>query len=80
MQTKLTLRIEDRLVRRAKTYARRAGKSVSGIVADFFAQLTEPSDPPQAPLSPAVRSLIGALEGKKVSEEVYRRHLVEKHR
>lgn len=80
MQTKLTLRVDDRLVHRAKAYARRRGKSVSGIVADYFAHLDDKSAPAEVTLSPAVRSLAGALAKKKVDEQGYRRFLREKHR
>ena len=84
MQTKLTLRVDDRLVRQAKAYAHHQGKSVSGIVADYFARLGSKSVPAHESLSPAVRSLSGALAGKGVStkdsKEDYRRHLREKHR
>lgn len=83
MQTKLTLRLEQRLIQRAKAYAERTGKSVSGIVADFFARLDAPSGPAgddTAPQSPAVRALAGALAGTKVEEATYRLHLTHKHR
>ncbi|MDQ3222720.1 MAG: DUF6364 family protein [Gemmatimonadota bacterium] len=80
MQSKLTLRLEARLIRRAKAYARRTGKSVSSIVADFFTRLDEQPESPDSELSPSVRSLTGALAGKRVAEEDYRKHLVEKHR
>jgi len=36
MQTKLTLRIEEELIKTAKVYSARSGKSVSKIVADLF--------------------------------------------
>jgi hypothetical protein len=39
MQTKLTLRLDDELVRKAKKFSKRAGKSVSKIVADYFDKL-----------------------------------------
>jgi multidrug resistance efflux pump len=39
VQTKLTLRLEADVIRRAKAYARRRGKSVSTVVADYFATL-----------------------------------------
>ena len=83
MQTKLTLRLEQRLIRRAKAYARRAGKSVSELVADFFGRLEAPAEAPPTEvqaLSPAVRSLVGALAGAGLDEADYRAHLVEKHR
>ena len=83
MHTKLTLRLDQRLIRRAKAYARRTGKSVSAIVADFFARLEPPAGaapPARAPASPAVQSLIGALAGADLDEADYREHLGEKHR
>lgn len=80
MQTKLTLRLDDSLVRRAKAYARRSGKSVSSMVADFFA-LLGPREKKNAEgeLTPTVQSLLGALGGKSVSEDDYYRYLDEKH-
>jgi hypothetical protein len=80
MQTKLTLRVDDRLVHRAKAYARRRGKSVSSIVADYFARLGDKPTQADQALSPAVRSLAGSLAGKNITKEDYRRHLREKHR
>ncbi len=80
MQTKLTLRLDESLIRRAKAYAQRSGKSVSGIVADFFAQLDDRPEQGPETLPPAVRSLVGALGKKSVEESDYRRYLDEKHR
>jgi hypothetical protein len=83
MQTKLTLRLEDALIRRAKSHARGVGKSVSEIVADYFARLEVTPDArglgAQA-TSPAVRSLVGALVGAHLGESDYRDHLADKHR
>ena len=39
MHSKLTLRLDSQLIRRAKVYAKRSGKSVSSIVADYFTAL-----------------------------------------
>lgn len=78
MQTKLTLRLDSRLIRQAKAYARRTGKSVSEVVADFFGRLQGRAAP--EPLSPVVRDLFGALRPGKVSEQDYRAHLKSKHR
>lgn len=80
MQTKLTLRMEERLIRQAKAYARRTGKSVSGLVAGFFSQLSTAPGPPPETGSPAVRSLVGALGGMRVDEDDYRAYLIRKHR
>jgi predicted transcriptional regulator len=80
MQTKLTLRVDEELVRRAKEHARRSGKSVSRIVADFLALLEQPTERQVVELTPTVRSLLGALKGNPVGEEDYRRYLEEKYR
>jgi hypothetical protein len=79
MQTKLTLRLDDELIARAKAYARKSGKSVSKIVAEYFAFLDETAAGEKEPLPPVVRSLRGAWSGTRVSEREYRRHLETKH-
>ena len=80
VRTKLTLRLDDRLTRRAKAFAKRSGKSLSELVADLFLQLQAPAtEAPQA-RSPAVRSLVGALAGYDLDREHHQRYLVEKHR
>ena len=81
MQTKLTLRMDEKLVRRAKAYAKREGKSVSQIVADYFSLLRQPSgeNGGAAPVLPLTQSLRGILRGAEVDEEDYRRHLDEKY-
>lgn len=80
MYTKLTLRLDDRLIRRAKRYSDRAGKSVSQLVADYFALIESEEAVSGTELTPRVRSLIGSLRGASVDEEDYRRHLEEKYR
>lgn len=59
MQTKLTLRLEEQLIERAKAHAKKRGKSVSQMVADYFA-LLDREDRPET-LAPLTRSLHGAL-------------------
>ena len=69
MKTKLTLRLDEAVIERAKAYAARRGTSVSGLVEDYFRLVASPaggdgatSEPEQdwrSALSPAVRELIG---------------------
>ena len=85
MQTKLTLRIDDELIERAKSYSLRTGKSVSQLVSDYIKMLPEPgrergAEKAGALLTPIVRSLKGSLRGAKIDQEDYRRHLEDKHR
>jgi hypothetical protein len=79
MNTKLTLRLDAELIERAKQHSTRTGKSVSSLVADFFA-LMESGEAGDTPITPSVRSLLGALSGPNVDEGDYRRHLEDKHR
>ncbi|OIP97502.1 MAG: antitoxin [Syntrophobacteraceae bacterium CG2_30_61_12] len=79
MQTKLTLRVDERLIERAKSFAKKRGKSVSQIVADYFVVL-DPAPTVQATeLTPIVRSLKGALRGAEVDVEDHHRHLEERY-
>lgn len=78
MNTKLTLRLDEELIARAKRYSARSGKSVSQLVADYFA-LIDAKDS-EVKVTPRVRSLRGALAGVEVTEADYRKHLEKKHR
>lgn len=78
MQTKLTLRLDDRLVARAKAHARRTGRSVSRIVADYFSMLNDESAD-QISFPPLVAKLKGSLSGSGLDEEDYHDHLAEKY-
>ncbi len=78
MNTKLTLRMDEALVRTAKAEAGRRGKSVSQIVGEFFDSLASGQRAP-AKLPPITTSLVGVLKGRGVSEADYRKHLREKY-
>jgi hypothetical protein len=81
MQTKLTLRLDDRLIAKAKAWARARDTSLSEAVAQFFAQLPEAdrqTDPTK--LSPWTRRLLGAarVAGKPLAaDEVLKRDYVD---
>lgn len=79
MQTKLTLRLDDALIRRAKRYSARSGRSISRLVSDYFALIDSELCADAGELTPRVRSLIGALAQQDVSEEDYKRHIERKH-
>ncbi len=79
MPTKLTLRLDEELIQRAKSFAKKSSKSVSQFVADYFASLDKKSKRSSQDLTPIVRSLKGALAGTDVDIEDYRRHLEERH-
>jgi hypothetical protein len=77
MNTKLTLRMDDALIERAKLHSERSGKSLSRLVSDFFSAIDEPAA--AGAITPRVRSLVGALSSTTLTEDDYRRHLEEKH-
>jgi len=79
MQTKLTLRLDDRLIQDAKRHARRSGKSLSQMVAEYFSAVTSPTGV-RGELTPVVSRLKGALAGTNVDREDYRGYLEGKHR
>jgi hypothetical protein len=60
MQTKLTLRLDDRLVKKAKEWAKTHQMSLSEAVADFFEHLPETDRPVE--LSAWTQSLVGVLK------------------
>jgi len=78
MNEKLTLRLDRALVEKAKRYGRAHGKSVSRLVADYFALLEEDEQAGERlPLLTA--TLRGALESHQVSEDDHRAHLQQKY-
>jgi len=80
MTAKLTLRLDEQLIAAAKDYAQAHNRSVSALVADYFAQLTRQAPPEPAPVnSPWVSSLRGVLAHAVVDEEDHRQHLATKH-
>lgn len=82
MKKKLTLRLDEKLISKAKQYAAEKGTSVSQMVADFFqgiqaSQVSEPDVDYKTP--PSTASLSGILKGREINEQEYRNHLEEKH-
>lgn len=80
MKNKLTLRLEDSLIKRAKKYAERKGVSVSRLVADYFAVIDEiePSESLNN-LPPVTASLTGILKNSDINSDDYKTHLEEKY-
>ena len=77
MNAKLTLRLDEELIARAKRHSAETGRSVSQLVADFFS-LIEAQDP-GVEVTPRVRALRGVLAGSGLDKDDYRRHLEIKH-
>jgi Family of unknown function (DUF6364) len=82
VNTKLTLRLDEALITQAKEYAAKEGRSVSELVASYFARLTEPVPAkPADPSAPAPRrsSLRGILAGSILDESDYYKYLERKY-
>ena len=78
MQTKLTLRMDDRLIALAKSHAAEAGKSLSQLVAEYFVAVLPPHQS-RVELTPAVSALRGCLKDSGVDRDDYREYLVDKY-
>jgi hypothetical protein len=78
MNTKLTLRMDEEQIRRAKAEASRRGKSVSQMVGEFVDGLGSRTREEQG-LPPITASLVGVLKDQRLSEADYKKHLREKH-
>lgn len=79
MQAKLTLRVEEALIRKAKQLARKRGTSVSRIFGDFIS--TQSDELPSDELPPITSSMIGIIrrEGTEIDENDYRKHLEDRY-
>jgi hypothetical protein len=83
VNTKLTLRLDEKTIRGAKAYAHHEGKSVSQVVADYFrliAGVGRAVPRRTRGYGPLTTQLYGSLKGRRVSESDYRKHLEEKYR
>ena len=94
MNTKLTLRLDERLIASTKYYAAREGRSVSELVAAYFVRLDALANERNesthtvttAPIAGDARKsrfyglLANAqIDGQDVDERAYRQHLTQKH-
>ena len=75
--SKLTLSVENRVVSRAKQYAKRRGVSVSKMVETYLATVTDPGSPVTRD-TPILHSMRGSLKKADIGE--YRKHLAAKYR
>ncbi|MCF7886395.1 MAG: DUF6364 family protein [Candidatus Marinimicrobia bacterium] len=82
MNKKLTLSIEEDLIKEAKKYARYKNQSLSSLVQKYFAMLVSDDEALEVTdLSPTVKELSGILkleEDIDVKEE-YKKHIIKKY-
>lgn len=65
MTTKLTLTLDDKVIRGAKRYAKAKGRSVSELVESYFKSITELNENQSEDLSSSVKSLMGSFKAPK---------------
>jgi len=75
---KLTLSVDDRVVSRAKQYAKLRGVSISGMVEGYLNAVAEPSASVSTGSTPVLRALRGSLKHADIDD--YRKHLTTKYR
>jgi len=83
VNVKLTLRMDQAVIRAAKKEARHKGKSISRMVSDYLQAITRPSKTDRVKretLPPITASLLGSLKGTKVTERNYYAYLEKKYR
>lgn len=85
MESKLTLKLNDESIRRAKSYIRHhRGQSLSKLVENYFNVLTDQQDaiPGRDTISPIVASLAGCARSKSSGEDSkssYTDYLIQKY-
>jgi hypothetical protein len=65
MTTKLTLTLDDKVIRRAKRYAEAKGRSVSELVESYFKSITELDGRQSDEITSSVKSLMGSFKAPK---------------
>ena len=65
MTTKLTLTLDDKVIERAKRYAKIKGRSVSELVESYFKSITEIDKDQSNELTSSVKSLMGSFKAPK---------------
>lgn len=82
MDTKLTLKLNQEIIEKAKEYASRKKMSLSRIVEAYLHSLTSENDKDEFEISPFVKSI---ATGSKIPQDIdykteYSEHLLKKHK
>jgi hypothetical protein len=81
MDTKLTLKLDQEAIGRARRYAERQGLSLSRMVESYFLRLTESEESSREKPKGVVAELAGALKGVEIRDpkEEYTEYLLKKY-
>ncbi|MCR9153419.1 MAG: DUF6364 family protein [Bacteroidetes bacterium] len=82
MDTKLTLKLNQEIIEKAKQYASNKKMSLSRIVEAYLQSLTNESDPSEFEISPFVKSISSGHEMPTDLDykKEYSEHLIEKYK
>jgi hypothetical protein len=81
MTTKLTLTVEKTIIERAKSYAKKTGRSLSELIESYLENITEENY--NSEFSPKLKDLIGSVklpedfdEEKELRSATEKKHLI----
>ena len=81
MTTKLTLTVEKTIIERAKSYAKKTGRSLSELIENYLETLTEENS--HSDMSPKLKKLVGSVElpadfdyDKELRSAIEKKHLL----
>lgn len=80
MDTKLTLKLDQDIIERAKTYAKKKNTSLSKLIESYLSVLVSPKNEEEE-VSPIVKSISGVMEMPEhydIKKE-YKKHLIQKY-
>ncbi len=80
MNTKLTLKLDQRVIEGAKTYAKKKETSLSKLIENYLDFIIEPKEK-GSEITPFVKSLSGVLDLSKTVDikKEYKKHLTKKY-
>ena len=81
MDTKLTIKLNEQVIEKAKTYAKQRGTSLSKLVENYFNTISNDSRVEEE-ITPLVKSLTGLIPhiSEKDEKEAYTQYLIEKYK
>lgn len=81
MDTKLTLKLDEGIIEKAKLFAKSRETSLSNLIENYLQKLTATTDD-KAVITPVVKSLSGIITLPKdyQDKEEYTKHLLEKYK
>jgi len=78
METKLTLKLDQKIIRSAKVYAENNKRSLSKLVEDYFRKLVSENEPSKQ-YSPLVVELSGVISERDLEKLDYVEYLEQKY-